>query len=190
MSDTAELRETSSTAGRRLTSASCFVAVNDKVLQLGGAWYNWRCKTSSGGIKCPPSAGATAVLAVFLNTEEAGCCGVDGMVPPNANVPLRTALNHAPATENSPQIKVYVDLTTALPPHRGSQLPYINYNGKQSADPTTVPAPHCMRWQGILCMHGCEARTPPAGPCRALHALCALSGSWCAFNVSNIIPIA
>ncbi len=77
------------------------------------------------------------MLAVFLNTEECGCCGVGGTVPPNANVPLRTALNHAPASETSPQIKVYVDLTTALPPLRGSALPYIAYSGSLTTPPCT-----------------------------------------------------
>ena len=89
----------------------------------------------------PLLAGATAVLAVFLNTEECGCCGVGRTVPPKANVPLRTALSHAPASETSPQIKVYMDLTTALPPLRGSgsgkSLPYVNYNGSLTTPPCT-----------------------------------------------------
>ena len=82
-------------------------------------------------------AGETAVLAVFLNAEECGCCGTGGTaenhVPPQVNRQLATALANSPATNTSAQINVTVDLTTALPPSRGSgsssKLPYIFYNG-------------------------------------------------------------
>ena len=77
------------------------------------------------------------MLAVFLNAEECGCCGVGGTdemhVPPNVNTQLATAIANAPANETSPQVNVTVDLTTALPPPRGSGssavMPYIFYNG-------------------------------------------------------------
>lgn len=65
-------------------------------------------------------AGDLAVLGVFLNTEQAGCCGAAGTVPPQVNKPLATALAYAPEREDSPQTNVVVDLSAALPPHRGS----------------------------------------------------------------------